>query len=75
MSGYSGGESLLGKVLKWTVIGLVAIVASKVILLLLSAVVGAGMFVLFTLGPIALVGWLILKLLRHLTRENQATPY
>lgn len=75
MSGYSGGESLLAKVMKWMVIGLVAIVALKVGLLVLGSAVGASMFVLFTLGPIVLLGWLVIKLLRYFTRDTQTISY
>ena len=75
MTGYSGGESVLAKGMKWMVIGLVAIVALKVALLLLGAAVGASMFVLFTLGPIVLVGWLVMKLLRFFTRETRTVSY
>lgn len=53
--------SLLGKVVTWTIIGVVALLAIKVVLGVLGMVLGLAGFVLFTVGPIILLGWLAIK--------------
>ena len=60
----------LGKVLTWIVIGIVAIIVIKLALSLAGFVIGLGFMALFTLGPIILIGWLILKVLRYFSRES-----
>jgi hypothetical protein len=54
-------KSLLGTVLTWVLIGVVAIIAIKVALGVLGVVFGLASFVLFTVAPILLLGWLALK--------------
>jgi hypothetical protein len=70
MSTYSNGGSFMGAIMKWMVIGILAIVAIKVGLAIAGFVIGFGFFALFTVGPILLIGWLVLKALRYFTRDS-----
>lgn len=64
----SEGKSLLSRIVTWTIIGVLAVLAIKLALRLLGflvgvvgAVLGLVVFFLFTVGPILLVGWLGVK--------------
>ena len=57
------------KLLSWIAIGVVAIVALKVLFALVGFLTGAILFALFTLGPILFLGWLVVKALRYFTRD------
>lgn len=50
--------SLLGRMLKWLAIGLLAILAIKIAFGLVGTVMGLALFVVFKLGPILLLAWL-----------------
>jgi hypothetical protein len=52
---------LFGRIVAWAIIGFVAIVAIKIVLGLLGIVLGFAAFLLFTVAPILLVGWLAMK--------------
>lgn len=52
---------LFGRIVTWAIIGLVAILAIKIVLGLLGIVLGFAAFLLFTVAPILLVGWLAVK--------------
>lgn len=54
-------KSLFKQILTWTVVGIVAVLAIKVVLGLVGAAFGVVGFLLFTVGPILLVGWLAVK--------------
>jgi ABC-type sugar transport system permease subunit len=54
-------KSLFKQILTWTVVGIVAVLAVKLALGLLGAAFGVVGFLLFTVGPILLVGWLAMK--------------
>lgn len=54
-------KSLFKQVLTWTVVGIVAVLALKLVLGLVGAAFGLVGFLLFTVGPILLVGWLAMK--------------
>jgi hypothetical protein len=61
-------KSLLARIVTWTIIGLLAVVAFKLLTRLLAFVVGllgvafgVAMFLLFTVGPLILLGWLAMK--------------
>ena len=69
MNGYDDGGFSLRKVVKWLVIGLVAVVALRLALVAAGMILQFGLFALVRIGPILLVGWLVLKLLRYLTRD------
>lgn len=61
MSTY-GEKSLLGKLVTWVLVALVAIAVLKLAFWVFGAALGIGAWLLFTLGPILLIGWLVMKL-------------
>jgi hypothetical protein len=60
--------SLIGKLVMWTVVGVVAIVAIKIALGLLGIVLGLAGFLIFTVAPVLLLGWLAVKGWQAFTR-------
>lgn len=62
-------KSLLKQALTWIVVGIVAIMAIKLVLGLLGMAFGLISFLLFTVGPIVLVGWLAMKAWKAFTKE------
>lgn len=69
-------KSLLGRIVTWTIIGIVAVLAIKLAIWLLGflmglvgVVFGIAMFLLFTVGPILVVGWLAVKAWSAFTAE------
>jgi hypothetical protein len=69
MSTYGNESGVVGKIFTWFLIGVLAVVALKVGLAIAGFVIGIGFFALFTIGPILLIGWVVVKVLRYLTRE------
>jgi hypothetical protein len=65
MGGF-GSRLLTGSVL--AVIGLITV---KVLMAVFAALTGFLSFVFFTVLPIVLIGWLILKVVKHLTRDKK----
>jgi len=65
MGGF-GSRLLTGSVL--AVIGLITV---KVLMAVFAALAGFLSFVFFTVLPIVLIGWLILKVVKHLTRDKK----
>jgi len=61
-----GDRSLLGRLLTWFLVALLAIAALKLALWAVGVALGIGTWLLFSVGPILLVGWLVLKALRWL---------
>lgn len=55
------GYSLLASIVKWAIIIVVAVVAIKIALGLLGIVLGLAAFLFFTVLPVLIVGWLIVK--------------
>jgi hypothetical protein len=70
MSTYDGEKSLLSKVVTWVFVALLAIAALKLAFWVFGAALGIGAWLLFTVGPILLVGWLAVKLYRFFTRPS-----
>jgi hypothetical protein len=68
-------RSPMRSVLTLLAIGIAAIVALKIAFGIAALVIGLFFTALFTLGPILLVGWIILKALRFFTRESEATAF
>jgi hypothetical protein len=60
--------SFLATIVKWAIIIIVAAVALKLILGLLGMVLGFAAFLLFTVAPLVLVGWLIMKAWQAFTK-------
>lgn len=67
----SGGVATL---FKWLLFIVLAIVALKVLFVVAGFAMSILFFILFVLGPILLVGWLIVKGLRYLTRDLPDQP-
>lgn len=62
-------NSLLATLVKWTIIIVIAVVALKLVLGLLGIVMGLAAFLLFTVAPVVLIGWLIMKAWQAFTKE------
>lgn len=62
-------KSLFKQVLTWTVVGILAVLALKLVFSLLGMAFGLISFLLFTVGPILLVGWLAVKAWNAFTKE------
>jgi hypothetical protein len=67
----ANGGSLLAKLLVWIVVGFLAIAAIKLALGLFGIVLGLGAILLFTVGPLILIGWLVVKAWDYL-KGNEA---
>lgn len=72
-------RSLFNRVMTWTIIGIVMLVALKIALRLLGfvmglagMVVGLVMFLLFTVGPLVLLGWVAVKAWQAFARREPA---
>ena len=72
-------KSLLGRIITWTIVGVLAILIIKLTVRLFGFLVGlAGMllgllmFLVFTAGPIVLIGWLAVKAWQAFTRPPAA---
>ncbi|MFW6206240.1 MAG: hypothetical protein ACOC5I_03305 [Gemmatimonadota bacterium] len=61
--------SLLKQVLIWVVVGIIAMMALKLVLGLLGMAFGLVTFLLFTVGPVLLVGWLAVKAWNAFTKK------
>ena len=61
--------SLMKQALTWIVVGIVAVLAIKFVLGLLGMAFGLVSFLLFTVGPIVLLGWLAVKAWQAFTKE------
>ncbi len=70
MSTYDGEKSVLSKIVTWVLVALLAIAAFKLAFWVFGAALGIGAWLFFTVGPILLVGWLVVKLFRFLTRPS-----
>ena len=66
-------RSLLKQILTWAVVGIVAVFVLKLALRLAGMAVGLITFLLFTVGPLVLVGWLAVKAWNAFTKEPVET--
>jgi len=62
--------SMIGQLLKWLVIGLLAVLALKIVFGLVGTVIGLALFVVFKLGPLVLLAWLGWKAWQYFTGSN-----
>lgn len=62
-------KSLFKQILTWTIVGIVALVAIKLVFGLLGMAFGLVTFLLFTVGPLLLVGWLAMKAWQAFTKK------
>jgi hypothetical protein len=63
--------SLFKKVIKWVVIGFLAIIALRMVFGLLGFAAGLTLFLIFRVGPLALVIWLGWKAWKYFTEPKQ----
>ena len=70
MSTYNDEKSTLSKLITWFFVALFAIAALKLAFWVFGAALGIGALLLFKIGPILLVGWLVMKLIRYLSRPS-----
>jgi len=74
MATYNEEKSLLGKLLTWFVVALVAMAVLKLAFWVVGVAFGLGAWLLFTFGPILLVGWVVMKIIRSFNRPREY-PY
>lgn len=65
-------SSFGGKVLTGGVLAAIGLVTVKVLVALVSGAMAVFSFLLFTVLPIAVIGWVVLRVIRHLTKEKPA---
>lgn len=75
MATNDGERSLLGTLISWFLIALLAIAALKLAFWVFGAALGIGAWLIFTVGPILLVGWLVVKLVRWLGRPREYSDF
>jgi uncharacterized membrane protein YjgN (DUF898 family) len=63
-------SSFGGKVMTGSVLAVIGLVTIKILAALVSGFVGLMGFLLFTVLPIAVVGWLIIKGIKYLTADK-----
>lgn len=68
-------RSLLSRIVTWTIVGILAVLALRIavhllgfLLGVLGMVFGIAVFLMFTVGPILLLGWLGMKAWGAFTR-------
>lgn len=66
-TGKSGG-TLLGKLITWVIVAAVVLLALRLVFLVL----GVGMFLIFRVVPLLLIGWLLLKVWQHLSPKSES---
>jgi hypothetical protein len=54
-------KTLFKQIVTWTAVGILAVLALKLVFSLLGFAFGLVTFLLFTVGPILLLGWLAVK--------------
>jgi uncharacterized membrane protein YjgN (DUF898 family) len=59
-----------GKIVAWIILGILAVFAFKLLIGLVSAAFGLVGFLLFTVAPLVLLGWLAMKAWRAFTRSE-----
>lgn len=65
-------SSFGGKVLTGSVLAVIGLVTVKIVMALVSGFMALISFLLFTVLPIALVGWIVLKLFKRFTADKPA---
>lgn len=68
-------SSFGGRVLTGGILAAIGLVTVKVVLALVSGVMALIGFLLFTVLPIALIGWLIIKALKYLRNSGDKPAY
>lgn len=63
--------SLFKKIIKWVIIAFLAIIALRMVLGMLGFAAGLVFFLVFRIGPLALVVWLGWKVWKYFTEPKQ----
>jgi len=63
MTNYGNG-SLLGTLFTWVLILILAAIAVRIALWILGVAIGITAFLLFTVAPLLVIGWIVMKLLQ-----------
>ena len=66
----NGEKTMLGQLVTWVFVALLVIAAIKLSFWVFGAALGLGMMLIFKLGPILLMGWLVMKLIRYFSRRG-----
>lgn len=61
----ANNDGLLGRLLTYFFVALLLIGLLKLAIWIVGAALGFGLWALFTLGPLLLVGWLVVKVIRR----------
>jgi hypothetical protein len=70
----NGGSSWVDQLLTWVLIAVAAVAALKLAFWLVGILTGLFFFLLFTVVPLAVVGWLVVKLFRLFRRDDDPRP-
>ncbi len=62
-------KTLFQQIVTWTIVGILAVLALKLLFGLLGMAFGLVTFLLFTVGPILLLGWLAVKAWNAFTKK------
>lgn len=68
-------SSFGGRVLTGGVLAAIGLIAIKIVVALVSGIMALFGFLLFTVLPIALIGWLILKAIKYLKNSGDKPAY
>jgi hypothetical protein len=68
------GTSWVTRLLSWFILAVVAIIALKLAAWVAGAALSLVIFLLFTVVPLVVVGWLIVKLVRVFRRGDDYRP-
>jgi hypothetical protein len=68
------GSSWVSRLLTWILVAAAAIIALKMAAWLAGALIGLVFFFLFTVVPLAFVGWVVVKLFRVFRGDDEYRP-
>ena len=71
MGTYDRDKTLLGQVITWVLVALVALAVLKLAFWVVGVAFGLGAWLLFTIGPVLLVGWVVMKIIRSFNRPTR----
>lgn len=70
MSTHPNDRSMAGRLITWFFVALLAVAALKLAFWAVRVALGVGGFLLFTVGPILLLGWLVVKVVRFFSSDG-----
>jgi uncharacterized membrane protein YjgN (DUF898 family) len=69
----NSNDGFFGSLVTWLIVGLLALVALKVVLVTIGLALRFTLALALTIGPLLLVGWLAMKALRHFAGGAEPT--